>query len=260
MNGFLRVAQRNNVTSASRAGSYTQRDVAGQFFLRLSQSAQIFGLGDGDANDRRGRRRQYVLAGRRRRADAGRPTGPVDANRGDDQPQRRPADALVRAPRIAQRRLQRPHHVAHHGWDRRLSRPRGAHQHRRQPVGDAIDRSPNPDALDRIPVTPPAASGLFRTVPARAFATVKGMVYADWNGNGLQDPGENPVAGRAASDRGVGRVETGKNGEFIFRNVPDGMHDVGIDLGALPIDFDAPPFRECRWRSRGRTPRKWRSG
>ncbi len=44
MNGFLRVAQRNNVTSASRAGSYEQRDVAGQFFLRLSQSAQLFGL------------------------------------------------------------------------------------------------------------------------------------------------------------------------------------------------------------------------
>ena len=44
MNGFLRVARRDNVTSASRAGSYTQRDVSGQFFLRLTQSTQIFGL------------------------------------------------------------------------------------------------------------------------------------------------------------------------------------------------------------------------
>ena len=38
----------------------------------------------------------------------------------------------------------------------------------------------------------------------------------------------------------MGSTATGKNGEFVFRNVPDGLHDVGLDLGALPIDFEAP--------------------
>ena len=70
--------------------------------------------------------------------------------------------------------------------------------------------------------------------------TVKGTVYADWNGNGLQDPGENPVAHVPLRIEASGAVETGKDGEFIFRNVPDGMHDVAIDAGSLPIDFDAP--------------------
>ena len=69
MNGFLRVAQRNNVTSASRAGSYEQRDVAGQFFLRLSQSAQLFRPGDRNPHDRRSGRRQHVLAGGRQLAN-----------------------------------------------------------------------------------------------------------------------------------------------------------------------------------------------
>ena len=42
MNGFVRFAQRSNVTSASRAGSYTQRDIAGQMFFRMTTSAQVF--------------------------------------------------------------------------------------------------------------------------------------------------------------------------------------------------------------------------
>ena len=42
MSGFARFAQRSNVTSASRAGSYTQRDIAGQMFFRMTTSAQVF--------------------------------------------------------------------------------------------------------------------------------------------------------------------------------------------------------------------------
>ena len=66
------------------------------------------------------------------------------------------------------------------------------------------------------------------------------MVFTDWNGNGLQEAGENPVQGVPLRLDPLGRTETGKNGEFVFHNVPDGLHDVGLDLGALPIDFDAP--------------------
>ena len=86
----------------------------------------------------------------------------------------------------------------------------------------------------------PGGSGLFRSVPVRAVATVKGVVYADWNRNGLQDGGEDPVAGVPLQIEGLGAAESSKNGEFLFKNVPDGFHEVGLDLGALPIDFDAP--------------------
>ena len=87
---------------------------------------------------------------------------------------------------------------------------------------------------------PPSGPGLFRSVPVRAVATVKGVVYADWNGNGLQDAGEDPVAGVPLDIEALGAAQSSKNGEFLFKNVPDGLHDVGLDLGALPIDFDAP--------------------
>ena len=73
-----------------------------------------------------------------------------------------------------------------------------------------------------------------------AVATVQGLVYADWNGNGLQDAGEDPVAGVPLRIEAVGAGQSAKNGEFLFQNVPDGLHEVGLDLGALPIDFDAP--------------------
>ena len=70
-----------------------------------------------------------------------------------------------------------------------------------EPVGDAIAGARDPDAANRFGVLA-GGSGLFRSVPVRAVATVKGMVYADWNGNGLQDPGENPGRRRAVATRG----------------------------------------------------------
>jgi cell division septation protein DedD len=86
----------------------------------------------------------------------------------------------------------------------------------------------------------PGSSGLFRSAPVRAVATVKGIVFTDWNGNGLQDPGEGAVSGVPLRLEAVGAAESSKNGEFIFKNVPDGLHEVGLDVGSLPIDFDAP--------------------
>jgi SPOR domain len=99
-------------------------------------------------------------------------------------------------------------------------------------------------------------SGLFRSVPVRAVATVQGLVYADWNGNGLHDPGEDPVAGVPLRIEAVGAVQSAKNGEFLFRNVPDGFHEVALDLGALPIDFDAPGIPRLQMALAGRDTRR----
>ena len=240
MNGFFRVARRDNVTSASRAGSYTQRDIAGQFFLRLTQSTQIFALATATrTTDEAGGGNTYWQAGggtQMQLVAKGlwlRTEGTISRN----------ADLLTRSfvPRES------------------LSVGVNGHIAQRTTVGIDVylDRAAliNNDAspwatrsLVRVtqslstasPFAPPTSSSLFRTVPARAFATVKGTVYADWNGNGLRDPGENPVAHVPLRIEASGAVETGKDGEFIFRNVPDGMHDVAIDAGSLPIDFDAP--------------------
>jgi cell division septation protein DedD len=241
MNGFLRVAQRNNVTSASLSGSYTQRDVAGQFFLRLSQSAQIFGLATATrTTDEAGGGNTFWQAGGGAQVQVVRQglwmrtEGTVSRN----------ADLLTQ--------LFLPRESLSLGFNGYVTS--------RTSVGIDIylDRAPlsnttaSPWATRSIvrliqtlptgsPFTP-GASGLFPTAPTRAIATVKGMVFADWNGNGLQEAGENPVQGVPLRLERLGATETGKNGEFVFRHVPDGLHEVGLDLGALPIDFEAPPI------------------
>jgi hypothetical protein len=240
MNGFVRVARRSNVTSASRAGSYTQRDLSGQFFLRLTKSTQLFGLATATrTTDEAGGGNTYWQAGggtQMQLVAKGlwlRTEGTLSRN----------ADLLTRSfvPRES------------------LSVGVNGHLAQRTTVGIDfyLDRAAlvNDDAspwatrsIVRVtqslstgsPFAPPSSSGLFRTVPARAFATVKGTVYADWNGNGLQDPGENPVSHVPLRIEAAGAVETGKDGDFLFRNVPDGMHDVALDTGSLPIDFDPP--------------------
>jgi SPOR domain len=241
MNGFLRVAQRNNVTSSSRAGSYTQHDVSGQFFLRLSQSAQVFGLGTATrTTDEAGGGSTFWQAGGGAQMQVVRQglwmrtEGTVSRN----------AD-LATALFVPRESLS----IGFNGY----VTPRTS-----VGIDVYIDRSSlaNSSAspwatrsivrlIRTLPTGSPysaAGSGLFRTVPTRAVATVKGMVFADWNGNGLQEPGENPVPGVPLRLDPVGATETGRNGEFVFRNVPDGLHEVGLDLGALPIDFEAPPI------------------
>jgi hypothetical protein len=241
MNGFLRVAQRNNVTSASRSGSYTQRDLGGQFFLRLSQSAQIFGLGMATrTTDQAGGGSTFWQAGGGAQVQVVRQglwlrtEATVSRN----------ADVLTQ--------LFLPRESLSLGFN--------GHVTSRTSVGIDVyvDRAPLVSAnaspwatrsivrlIQTLPTGSalmPGASGLFRTVPTRAIATVKGMVFADWNGNGLQEEGENPVQGVPLRLEPVGAIETGKNGEFVFRNIPDGLHEVGLDLGKLPIDFEAPPI------------------
>ena len=58
-------------------------------------------------------------------------------------------------------------------------------------MGDAVDRASESRPCRPAPRIPTGGSGLFRSVPVRAVATVKGVVYTDWNGNGMQDTGRN---------------------------------------------------------------------
>jgi hypothetical protein len=89
----------------------------------------------------------------------------------------------------------------------------------------------------------------------RGTGTISGVVYADWNGNGNQDPDENTLEGIPLSI-GAGHGTSGKDGQFAFLNVPVGLRSVGLDTSALPVDFDPPVVSALQIElSRGETTR-----
>lgn len=102
----------------------------------------------------------------------------------------------------------------------------------------------------------PAGSGI--SPRRRGNGSIFGVVFADWNGNGVRDSGEEPLAGvpflyadavaPGAMDHAAPGVpvSSGADGEFAFVNVPQGRARVKLDLTALPVDFDPPevPVRE----------------
>jgi hypothetical protein len=120
-----------------------------------------------------------------------------------------------------------------------------------------IDRSPaqaatsvNPWAtrtLVRLVYTlPTGASGAGRILSSRApgsptgRAVVEGTVFADWNGNGVQDPNEDPLAGVAVVLDGVERMTTGRDGSFRFTHEAAGPHALGADLATVSAEYDLP--------------------
>ena len=215
MNGFVRFAERSNVTSASRVGSYTQRDVSGQFFYRMSNSAQVFGLltfthttdeaGGGSTYWQAGGGAQLQVV---RQGLWMRTEGTMSRN----------ADlrhAVVRAARIAQPRVQRLR-------DARTSLGVDVYLDR----ATLVNAGGSPGRRDRCvrlvqPCRPVrrtrARLGSLPLGAGTRRRTVKGQVFADWNGNGLQDAGENPVAGVPLRIEAVGATESAKNGEFLFQ-------------------------------------------
>lgn len=98
--------------------------------------------------------------------------------------------------------------------------------------------------------------------PRRGRARIGGIAFADWNANGLQDPGDEPLGGvplqywtgtAGGTTVPPARVTTGADGQFTFTNVPEGRATVQLDLAALPVDYDAPdpPARQTEARARG---------
>lgn len=88
----------------------------------------------------------------------------------------------------------------------------------------------------RLPSSGPLASA------ARSSGTgsVAGLVFSDWNANGAQDEGEEPVEGIPIRFGTLGHTTSSSTGDFAFLNVPAGFQQVGLDLSALPVDFDPP--------------------
>jgi cell division septation protein DedD len=70
--------------------------------------------------------------------------------------------------------------------------------------------------------------------------SIVGTVFADWNANGLQDPGDTALENIPIRLANLGNATTARSGEFAFVHVPIGLQQVGIDLTSLPVDFDPP--------------------
>jgi hypothetical protein len=82
--------------------------------------------------------------------------------------------------------------------------------------------------------------------PVRSGPTgrITGVVFADWNGDGQLDPGEEPVEGISIAVAGYGTVTSGTDGRFSFPNVPVGENVVAVNVATLPAEYDPPAERE----------------
>lgn len=85
-----------------------------------------------------------------------------------------------------------------------------------------------------------AVVGPAAEVRARGTGTVAGTVFADWNGDGVPGPGEDPLEGISVLLARAGATTSSARGEFTFSNVPTGSQHVQVDIAALPVDFDPP--------------------
>jgi cell division septation protein DedD len=237
-NMFVRYSARDNVEHFNLSGSSDQRDASAQIFANLSQSSQVFGTG---------------LVTRTATGDGG---GNTYWQAGGGAQLRVPKrDLWMRVEGTAARNMDMatrtfvPRESLGFGLNGQLSREMTIG------LNVNVDRSVSPNVSGtpwisrstlRVTRTLPTGSvyltntGIVAASTAgRGTGTISGSVFADWNANGLPDPGENAVEGIPLRLGGSGST-TGRDGQFSFLNVPVGMREVGLDTGALPIDFDPP--------------------
>ena len=91
----------------------------------------------------------------------------------------------------------------------------------------------------------PSATIATATESGRGTGTISGLVFADWNADGIQDAGENTIEGIPLR-LGGGHTTSGRDGQFAFMNVPAGVRAVGLDTSALPVDFDPPSVSQVQ--------------
>lgn len=76
--------------------------------------------------------------------------------------------------------------------------------------------------------------------PARGVGSITGQIFADWNANDARDEGEEALAGITLAVGSLAKVSSGADGQFRFAQVPAGQQKVGLDVAALPVDYDVP--------------------
>ena len=237
-NTFVRYSSRQSVEHVNVAGSYDQHDAAAQIFANISQRSQLFATAMVTRTEMQaGGGNTYWQGG------------------GGTQLQIPRRELWLRAEANAARNVDLatglfvPRESLGLGLNGQLSRWTTI------ALNVNVDRAPSL-SFAGTPWISRSTLRVVRTIPtgsvsvatsspmvagaaSRGAGTIAGLVFADWNANGLLDPDENLLEGIPLRS-GQARSTTGHDGRFTFANVPTGRQQVGLDPEALPIDFDPP--------------------
>jgi cell division septation protein DedD len=243
-NAFARYAQRKNVESQSQIGSYTQHDGTGVVYMNVTRELQLFGSVMAIHNiSQAGTGNTFVQFG------------------GGTQTQLFQRGLWLRAEGLTSRNVdllsdrQLPQQTVNLGLNGEIVHNTmvGLSVYAdRLSFGALGESSWLTRSSLRVTRTFPSAasrsSATMTNVMARHGGTgsVVGLVYSDWNGNGVQDPEDRPLENIPVRLMDLGNATTSRSGEFSFVNVPIGMQQVGIDLTSLPVDFDPPPVPQVQ--------------
>jgi hypothetical protein len=244
LTAFAHVGKRDNIDVTNGIGTFDQREAAGQLFFNVSRRRQLFG---------------GVTVGRQEATSAA--NSYLDLSGGFQQ-QVRDQSLWVRIEATGSRNRDRfsgllsPRNALTAGINGQLTRYTSVG------VNVYVDRAP-------VGIVPGEGAWLTRatlrvvhTIPtgetrlsaariavdgpraARGSGTIVGSVFADWNGNGLPDPNEDALPGIPVRLGASSSITTSRDGQFSFLNVPIGAQEVGLDLHAIPVDYDAPAAAE----------------
>jgi hypothetical protein len=238
LNGVARYSRRQNVESRSLAGSHTVDDTSGHVFVSLSPATQIFGNATATTTStREGGGSTFWQVG------------------GGAQMQMLHRSLWLRAEGTAGSNMDKlsaltfPQHSLNVGLNGEIARNTvlGLNINADRlaaPTGDG----PSWIARSSVRLTRTFQTGAQRlpTSVVGAMArhggtgSISGAVFSDWNGNARQDPGEEWLENIPVRLTNLGNAATSAKGEFAFLNVPIGLQEIGIDVSALPVDFDPP--------------------
>lgn len=237
LNAFARYSVRENVDRAGGSGTYTQHDGSTQFFLRLGNWTQIFGTAVVTQNE-------VASSGGSTYWQAG---GGAQVRVGRDLYLRTEGTAARSIDLLTQSFVPRESMSA--GLNGQLTRWTSV------AFNVNVDRAPMP-SITGSPWMTRSMLRVVRTLPTgstytpngnghgvdvgRGTGIVSGIVFADWNANGVADTGENPIEGIPLRVGTSAVATTGRDGQFAFRSVPAGLREIGLDTSALPVDFDPP--------------------
>jgi len=237
-NVFLRHSGRDSIEHVNGSGSYDQRDSAAQLFANLPGGSQVFGIavltrtastdGAGSTYWQAGGGTQFRLGHRElwMRAE-----GNAARN----------MDLLTR--------VYVPRESVIFGINGQLTRRTTLAFNVNMDRAVSVASAGTPwmtRSIFRVTHTLPTGSvflpsATIASTPesGRGTGTISGLVFADWNADGIQDAGENTLEGIPLRLAG-GHTTSGRDGQFAFLNVPAGVRAVALDTSALPVDFDPP--------------------
>jgi hypothetical protein len=240
LTSFLRVSHRQHEATAG-AGNYTQDDGTAQVFASVSRRVQLFGTAAATRNQIEGGGSTFYQFG------------------GGGQVQIPNRNVWFRVEGLAARNLDlfTQNLVARSSLD--LGVNGQVARHTTVGLNVHADHLPPGSTLQRPWVTRSilrvtrsfstgsvringATAGAAALTGSRGTGSIGGTIFEDWDGDGVVDADERTLEGIPVLLGTAGSTVSSARGEFAFVNVPVGLQRVGLDVSALPVDFDAPPI------------------